>query len=85
VRIILKSGSLILLEPSGSVQTCSGIALPLPNNTEMEIFRIKVVSFVLYGSEIRSLILNENRRVWVIDNRLLKEIFGSKSGYMEED
>jgi len=26
--IVLKSGSLILLETSGSVQTCNGIALP---------------------------------------------------------
>jgi hypothetical protein len=26
----LKSGSLILLEPSGPVQACNGIALPLP-------------------------------------------------------
>jgi hypothetical protein len=26
----LKSGSLILLEPSGPVQGCNGIALPLP-------------------------------------------------------
>ena len=27
---VLKSGSLKLLEPSGSVQACNGIALPLP-------------------------------------------------------
>jgi len=26
----MKSGSLILLEPSGPVQACNGIALPLP-------------------------------------------------------
>jgi len=30
VAIILKSGSLHLLEPSGPVQACTGIALPLP-------------------------------------------------------
>jgi len=29
VSIVLKSGSLNLLEPSGPVQTCNGIALPL--------------------------------------------------------
>jgi len=29
VPIILKSGSLHLLEPSGPVQACNGIALPL--------------------------------------------------------
>ena len=30
VLIVLKSGSLNLLEPSGPVQVCNGIALPLP-------------------------------------------------------
>jgi hypothetical protein len=29
VPIVLKSGSLKLLEPTGSVQACNGIALPL--------------------------------------------------------
>jgi len=29
VPIVLKSGSLKLLEPSGPVQACNGIALPL--------------------------------------------------------
>ena len=28
--IVLKSGSLNLLEPSGPVQVCNGVALPLP-------------------------------------------------------
>jgi hypothetical protein len=30
VPIVLKSGSINLLEPSGSLQACNGIALPLP-------------------------------------------------------
>jgi hypothetical protein len=30
VPIVLKSGSLNLLEPYGPVQACNGIALPLP-------------------------------------------------------
>jgi hypothetical protein len=30
VPIVLKSGSLKLLEPYGNVQACNGIALPLP-------------------------------------------------------
>jgi len=30
VQIVLKSGSLNFLEPSGPVQACNGIALPLP-------------------------------------------------------
>ena len=32
-RIVLKSGSLNLLEPSGPVQACNGIALPLLGNS----------------------------------------------------
>jgi len=31
VPIVLTSGSLNLLEPSGPVQACNGIALPLSN------------------------------------------------------
>jgi len=30
MSIVLKYGSLNLLEPSGPVQACNGIALPLP-------------------------------------------------------
>jgi hypothetical protein len=30
VTVVLKSGSLNLLEPSGHVKSCNGIALPLP-------------------------------------------------------
>jgi len=30
VLIVLKFGSLSLLEPSGPLQACTGIALPLP-------------------------------------------------------
>jgi len=30
VPTVLKSGSLNLLEPSGPVHTCNGIAVPLP-------------------------------------------------------
>ena len=33
VHNVLKSGSLSLLEPSGSVQVCNGIALPLHQST----------------------------------------------------
>jgi len=39
VPIVLKSGSLNLLEPSGPVQACNGIALPL---------HVPCVFFILY-------------------------------------
>ena len=35
--IVLKSGNLNLLEPSGPVQACNGIALPLPFYGEVNI------------------------------------------------
>jgi len=36
VLIVLKSGSLILLEPSGPVQACNGIALPFTAKQQRE-------------------------------------------------
>ena len=40
VPIVLKSGSLNLLEPSGPVQACNGNALPLPLHVHFRIFRV---------------------------------------------
>ena len=40
VLIVLQSGSLNLLEPSGSLQACNGIALPLP----LPFYKCKVIS-----------------------------------------
>jgi hypothetical protein len=45
VPIVLKSGSLNLLEPSRTVQVCTGIALPLP-------FTYKLVIFLFYPREL---------------------------------
>ena len=52
--IILKSGSLNLLEPSGPVQACNGIALPLPHisndllDHEFELTSLNYVVSVFY-------------------------------------
>ena len=43
VLIVLKSGSLNLLEPSGPVQACNGIALTLPNTSEYFVGTSSVV------------------------------------------
>ena len=40
--IVRKSESLSLLEPSGSVQACTGIALPLPKFDEINILKIRI-------------------------------------------
>jgi len=42
VPIVLKSGSLNLLEPSGPVQACNGIALPSYMTTVNNIFAVMV-------------------------------------------
>ena len=42
------------------------------------IYRIIIVSLVLYGCETWSLTLREERRLGVFENRVLRGIFGSK-------
>jgi hypothetical protein len=42
LSIVLKSGSLNLLEPSGPVKACNGIALPLPQ------FFVKLPHFMTF-------------------------------------
>jgi len=39
----LKSGSLNLLEPSGPVQACNGIALPLPLTLYKEVRNVQYI------------------------------------------
>ena len=61
--IVLKSGNLNLLEPSGPVQACNGIALPfysLDNNTEGRSFRLLRGGRLLHKPElcVRFLILS---------------------------
>jgi len=47
----LESGSLSLLEPSGPVQTCNGIALPLP----LPSYEPKMRALGTYGkAEVRT-------------------------------
>jgi hypothetical protein len=46
VPIVLKSGSLNLLEPSGPVKACNGIALPLPYLLMMSIKSARNMLFI---------------------------------------
>jgi len=52
VPIVLKSGSLNLLEPSGPVQACTGIAfftfLPVPNSTAVQHFYYNLERWDIY-------------------------------------
>jgi hypothetical protein len=50
----------------------------LSKNTKIKIYRIIILPVALYGCETWSLILWEERRVRVFENRALKKLFGRK-------
>jgi len=52
VPIVLKSGSLNLLEPSGPVQACNGIALPLPLPEQIVMSEKSLRSFPVFVSSL---------------------------------
>jgi hypothetical protein len=47
-------------------------------NLKIEIYRIIILPFVLYGCETWSLTLRDERRLRVFENRVLRRIFGPK-------
>ena len=50
----------------------------LSKNLKIKIYRIIILSVVLYGCEIWSLTLREERRLRVFENRVLRRGFGPK-------
>jgi len=46
----LKSGSLNFREPSGPVQACNGIALPLPLNYHNQLFAVNATASSISGN-----------------------------------
>jgi len=48
----------------------------LSKNLEIQIYRIVILCVVLYGCETWSLTLQEERRLRVFGNRVLRRIFG---------
>ena len=50
----------------------------LSKNLEIKIYRTIILPVVLYGYETWSLILREERRLRVFENRVLRKIFGPK-------
>ena len=47
-------------------------------NLKIKIYKIIILPVVLYGFEIWSLILREERRLGVFENRVLRRVFGPK-------
>jgi hypothetical protein len=52
----------------------------LPKNIKIEIYKTIILAVVLYGCETWSLTLREERRMRVVENRVLGKIFGPKRG-----
>jgi hypothetical protein len=53
-NIVLKSGNLNLREPSRPVQTCNGIALPLPFNSDYLTYRHEIQTVKFMGNRIEA-------------------------------
>jgi hypothetical protein len=51
----------------------------LSKNLKIKIYRTIILPVLLYGCETWSLILREERRLRVFENRMLRRIFGPKS------
>jgi len=50
----------------------------LSKNLKIKIYRTIILAVVLYGCETWSLILREERRLRVFENRVLRRVFGPK-------
>jgi hypothetical protein len=62
-------------------------SLLLPRNIKVRIYKTIILPVILYGCETWSLILREEHRLRVFENRVLRRIFGPKTdsdGRLEE-
>jgi hypothetical protein len=50
----------------------------LSKNLKIKIYRNIILPVVLYGCEVWSLTLREERRLEVFENRVLRRVFGPK-------
>ena len=60
-----------------SVQNLFSSSL-LPKNLKIKVYRSTIMPVVLYGCETRLLIMREERTLRVLENRVLRRIFGPK-------
>jgi hypothetical protein len=50
----------------------------LSKNLKIKIYRIIILPVVLYGGEAWSLTLREERRLRMLENKVLRRVFGPK-------
>jgi hypothetical protein len=63
-----------------AITRCRILCLPrcYPKNLNIRIYRTIILPVVLYGCEPWSLTLKEERRLGVLENRVLRRLFGPK-------
>ena len=74
--IVLKSGNLNLLEPSGPVQACNGTALPLPFTT-LFLNQLVVICLELKGFSI-GVSVYEGKGMPYFTDGILQPYFGNR-------
>jgi hypothetical protein len=57
----------------------------ISKNIKIKIYRSVILPAVLYGCETRSLALREEHRLMLLENRVLKRIFGPKREEVREE
>jgi len=57
----------------------------LSKNLKIKIYRTLILSVVLYGCEIWSMTLGEERRLRVFENRVLRTVFGPRRDEVTEE
>jgi len=60
------------------INTLCGLKVMLSKNLKIKIYKTIISLVVLYGCETWSLTLREKRRLRVLDNRVLRRIFGPR-------
>jgi hypothetical protein len=50
----------------------------MPQNVKIRIYKAIILHAVLYGCKTWSLLLREEQRLKVLENRVLRRIFGTK-------
>jgi len=50
----------------------------ISKNLKIKIYRTIILTVVFYGCETWSLILREERKLWVFENMVLRRIFGPR-------
>ena len=62
-----------------SEQNLLSSSLP-SKNTKIKIYRATVLPVALYGCETWLLMMREEHRLWLFENRVLRKIFGHRMG-----